>query len=385
MINMKLRVYPRSLLRSGTRVLMRIDANVPLLRGKVDPSGDARLKAVLPEIEVMLEKGVQLTLMTHLGRPGGVFDPAASVAPIAEYLKRALKHPVPLCTVDEVCDEPISLLENLRFDSGEEKDSAAFAKRLAKHGDVYINNAFGVCHRKHASVHAITRYLPSYAGRALQTEVKELSRHYRHPAVLVVGGIKLESKVAVIEHLAPSVDAILTAGGVAVALIEAATGKKLFAGGRKIEKSELEAAKRVFAKHRHKLHVPIDFQVANSAPFKTLKTARIEEIEAGKHLFDIGPLTAEHYAELLEGAKSIVWNGPMGQVERAQAAKGTIRVAQAIAKNHAARAIVGGGDTVTFLEQKRLCSLFSFVSTGGGAMLAFLAGETMPGIEVLKR
>ena len=364
---------------------MRIDANVPIKNGVVDASGDARLKAVLPEIQELLSCGVRLTLMTHVGRPEGVFDPAYSVQPIANYIARALKRKVEVCAVADVSEGELVMLENLRFDRGEEKDSAAFAKKLAKHGEIYINNAFGVCHRKHASVHAITRYLPSYAGMALQKEVMELSRHYKHPAVLIVGGIKLESKVEVIDHLAPSVDAILTAGGVAVALIEAATGQKVFAGGRAIDKNELAAAKRVFKRYRHKLHVPIDFLVSKRAPFTRLSTVHSEALAKNDHLFDIGPDSAEHYADLLSRARTIFWNGPMGQAERAPASKGTLRLAKAIAANKKAHSVVGGGDTVTFLEKNKLLDGFSFVSTGGGAMLSFLGGEEMPGLEVLKK
>lgn len=369
---MRLRTYSLRSITPGKRVLMRIDANVPIKNGRLIKGGKRRMDVVLPEMRAILKKGAHLTVMTHLGRPNGKPVPELSVAPIRRYLSKHLGYDV-------------EVLENVRFHPGEKKDTAAFAKKLAKEGDVYINNAFGVCHRKHASVHAITRYIDSYAGHALANEVKQLSRRYRKPAVLIIGGIKLESKVPVIEHLVDRVDAILTAGGVAVALIDVERGKNLFAGGTEISDTDRRRARKLLHEHGEKIHVPVDFRTARSENFRKLTLKDVSKIRSRDRLFDVGPKTIEHYAELIDGAKTVIWNGPLGQIENVQAAKGTKQIAEVISRQRRTRSIVGGGDTVAFLDRKGLADSFTFVSTGGGAMLAFLAGKPMPGLEVLRK
>lgn len=369
---MRLKTYSLRSISAGERVLMRIDANVPIKNGRILKGGERRIESVLPEMRAILRRGAHLTVMTHLGRPHGKKVSELSVAPIRRYLEKRLGYDV-------------EVLENLRFNPGEEKDSAAFAKKLASKGGIYINNAFGVCHRKHASVHAVTRYIDSYAGHALANEVKQLSKRYRKPAVLIIGGIKLESKVPVIEHLAGKVDSILTAGGVAVALIDAEQGKDLFAGGTEISEADRKRARKLLREHADKIHVPIDFRIARSVNFRKLTLKDVSKIRAKDRLFDVGPKTISHYADLIDGARTVIWNGPLGQIENAQAAKGTKQIAEVIARQKRTRSIVGGGDTVAFLDRKGLADAFSFVSTGGGAMLAFLGGKSMPGLEVLRR
>lgn len=393
-IDMKLRQYKKGMIPKGTRVLIRIDANVPIKNGRVVSGGDNRIQAVLPELKRLASLGGKIVLMTHVGRPEGARVDELSTKPIADYLVKQIKQSVyhtqdtvgdtVLKRIEEMEPGDVLVLENLRFYAGEQKNAAAFAKKLARLGDIYINNAFGVSHRKHASVHAITRYIDSYAGDMLRREVDELTRPLKQPAVLVIGGIKLKTKIPVIEHLAPAVDTILTAGGIAVALIVAERSKRLSAGGHEISKDELNEAKKILDKYPEKLHLPVDFKISTKKQFDTLTTKDAGELRARDRLFDIGPKSIRHYKELLEGAKFVIWNGPMGLIERTPSAKGTVEIAKAIVSLEHARTIVGGGDTVAFLEKKNLADKFSFISTGGGAMLDFLAGKELPGLEAVR-
>lgn len=372
MTDMRLRTYSMKQITIGKRVLMRIDGNVPIKNGRVLRGADRRLLSVIPELQNLLKRGAEVTLMTHVGRPGGKMVQELSTAPLQRYFAKKL-------------GQEVQVLENLRFNSGEEKNDASFAKKLAKHGDMYVNNAFGVCHRKHASIHAITRYIDSYTGSVLANEVKQLTKRYRKPMVLVIGGIKLESKIPVIEHLASKAGAILTAGGIAVSMVDVEQGKKLFAGGREITDSDRRQARKILREYASKVHLPMDFRTARSENFRKLTLKNVDDIKSRDRLFDVGPKTVDHYSDLIDGAKTVIWNGPLGLVEKAAAAKGTHEIAKSITEQKRTRSIVGGGDTVAFLDKKKLGDKFTFVSTGGGAMLAFLAGKKMPGIEVLQK
>jgi phosphoglycerate kinase len=389
-----IKTYSYKSIKAGDRVLMRINANVSITRGKVSESSTHRIDILLPEIKRLLRKRVKLVLMTHVGRPIGS-DGSLTTKPIAYYLSKKLRQEVlftPQITGTETAsiinsakNGSIIVLENLRFDIREKKNNAIFAKSLARLGDLYINNAFGVCHRKHASIHAITRYIPSFAGQLLVREVKELSKRLKEPAVLIVGGIKLETKVPVIEHLAPQVNDILTAGGVAVAMVSAERKKRFFAGAQKISEVDQRTAFSILQKYSDKIHLPVDFLIQSKVS-KKKKLIQHESmtLKASDKLFDIGPLSVQHYLNVLKGARTVIWNGPMGQVEWKQAQNGTLDLARGIVRMRRARTVVGGGDTVTFLEKEGLTKKFSFVSSGGGAMLEFLAGNALPGLEVLK-
>lgn len=369
---MKLRSYSLREIRSGMNVLVRIDGNVPLKNGRIVRDGDRRLRVLIPELRALVKKGAEVTLMTHIGRPSGKVDPELSVKPVEQYMKKNVS-------------KTIQVKENLRFSAGEEKDASPFAKQLASGFDLYINDAFGVCHRKHASVHAIGKYIDARAGRRLVEEVKQLSKAYRHPSVLVLGGIKLETKIPVIEHLSSRVDHILTAGGIAVAMTGVITGKKLYAGGYEISDTEKRMAKKVLSQYGDQIHVPLDYLFSRAKDFRQLAKKHMQDVRSGDRLFDIGPETIKEYESVLRSAKTVVWNGPMGFIERVPSSRGTQQIAEAIVANRWSRKIVGGGDTVAYLDKKDLAKQFSFVSTGGGAMLAFLGGKPMPGLEILRK
>ena len=339
---MRLRTLLVSKIKKGTRVLMRVDANVPLANGRLKKGTDARLQAFVPDVLALQKRGAIVVLLSHLGRPNGKHVPTLSLKPVARRLATLLNLPVQLVDVlpDDAAPGEVYLLENLRFASGEESNSKTFAKMLAVMGDVYVNNAFSVSHRKHASVVAITSLLPSYAGSQLEREVTELSKPMKAPFVLVLGGIKLETKLPLLTHLSKKVDVMLLGSGL---LPVGASLKKRFGT---------------------KVILPID----------TKKSATSE---------DIGPSTIELFNHALVGAKSVLWNGPLGTIEQKGGAVGTMAIAKKIASLSGARTVVGGGDTIVFLEAHGMMNQFSFVSTGGGAMLAFLSGKPMPGIMPL--
>lgn len=367
---------------------MRVDANVPIKNGRVESAGDFRLRAVLDEIESLCKRGARVVLLTHLGRPNGKHVARDSTHPIAVYFSKALHRPIHYIDgivgssverkVERLQPGEIAMLENVRFDKREERNDAGFAKELAKLGDVYVNNGFGVSHRKHASVHAITRSIKSYAGDLLVKEVEELSRPFRSPSTLIIGGIKLETKVPVIEKLAWEADSILLGGGVAVALVAAERNMRLKAGTVTISRAELEVARQILERYAPMIHLPVDFLVGDR------RVRSVEDLKSGDALFDIGPKSVRHFSKILTGAKTILWNGPMGDISKSTAQRGTLQLAKVITRNKVARSVVGGGDTVAFLEKHKLAEKFRFVSTGGGAMLEFLGGENLPGLDVLK-
>lgn len=337
----------------GTRVLLRIDVNVPVLHGKVDAHRKGRLAAALPQIEALCKQRARVILIAHLGRPNG-YDRSLSLAPIAVAMGKMLGRKIVLA--DDVIGSSakacaaslqpgeVMMLENVRFEPGEEKNRKAFAKQLGKLADVYVNNAFSVAHRAHASVAAITEYLPSFAGELLEREVRELAKKQAKPFVLVIGGVKLETKIPLLSRLGKEADRILLGSALYPVLDKAGLPESI----------------------TKKIVPMIDVR----------KDAR-------GNVIDIGPKTERLFLEALRGAKSIVWNGPIGHYEKSAGASGTRVLAKAIAAS-AARTIVGGGETVDAIEDFGVAKKFSFVSTGGGAMLSFLAGEKMPGITALR-
>ncbi len=373
---MKLRRYKISDIKKGTRVLLRVDANVPIKNGRVTEGAYGRIAQSIPEIKALLKRGATVILMTHLGDPKGKAMKSLSISPIAKEYSRLLKRDV---SVGLAPDQQVSILENLRFNPGEEKNDSKFARELAKLGDIYVNNAFGVCHRRHASVNAITKYLPSFAGELLAREVTELSRSFRKPLVLVMGGLKLSTKMPLLRKLAPRASAILTGGGLAVTLLAAKRSIPMTVAGQAVGGEELAVAKKALTEFGDKIIIPVDLRVRSAG--KKLSTVGVRDVHARQVILDIGPHTTLRYQAMLKIAGSVIWNGPMGIVEEPVAQSGTREVASALSSLRTARTIVGGGDTVSFLEAHKFASGFSFVSTGGGAMLAFLAGEEMPGIS----
>lgn len=359
-----------------SRVLLRVDANVPLVKGRVSVHGQHRLKAMVPEIERLVARGARVILLAHLGEPKGKVVKELSLAPVARALSKVLERPV-RCIGDRTFEEACAMIErmapgaivmfeNLRFDDREEKNSSVFAKELATLGDVYVNNAFSVCHRKHASLVAITKYLPSFAGELVVKEMKMLSVVPKHPFVLILGGAKIATKIPLMKHLGRHADEMLLGGGTALTMLKANYGELPRDLPMFTQKKDVEEAKKIAKKFGKKIFLPCDLMIAKDA------------------VPDIGPDTIDAFCRAIARAKYIVWNGSVGITEREDGFAGTLAIARAIAKNKKCMSIVGGGDTVDFLEEFDLTDSFTHVSTGGGAMLAYLGEEKMPGLEALR-
>ena len=370
--NMRLRTWSAKDIKRGTRVLLRVDANVPLVKGLAQDGGKfGRIAQSIPEIDRLRKRGAIIILASHLGDPGGKPMKGLSLAPVAKVYEKHLKGSVPLVKdwqLPALKPRDICFLENLRFHPGEEANDDAFAWKLAKLADVYVNNAFGVCHRRHASVHAVTRHLPSFAGELVVREVTELARPTKAPFILVMGGAKIATKINVLKRLGTKADKILLGGGLAVTFLAAAGATLPTYPKDLVVEQEFSLARRVIRQYSKKIFLPEDL------------VAEPKE----KLILDIGPTTAKCFSEQLQGAKSIIWNGPLGIIEKRDGQDGTRVVAKAIARQKTAHSIVGGGETIAFLEASGLNKNFSHVSTGGGAMLAFLGGETLPGLETLR-
>ena len=368
---MKLRTWTAKDIGSGTRVFLRIDANIPIKQGQAQDGGVyGRIAQALPEIERLRKRGASIILASHLGDPAGKVDKKLSLAPVAKVFEKRLRRAVPLIRdfkVPELRPGELCMLENLRFEAGEDKNSDAYAWKLAKLADVYVNNAFGVCHRRHASVHAITRHLPSFAGELLVREVTELSEKPRKPFVLVMGGAKIETKIGLLQQLGPKADRILLGGGLAVTFLAAAeVDLPAYPAALMVER-DVATARRLLRQFGKKIILPTDLIA-----------------KPKQHLVcDIGPDTREWFACEIAAAETIIWNGPLGIIERPDGRAGTLAVAKSMAQS-GARVVTGGGETVEFLEAHKLLKGFSHVSTGGGAMLAFLGGEHLPGLEALR-
>jgi 3-phosphoglycerate kinase len=370
---------------------LRVDYNVDLDdKGKI--ISDFRIRASLPTINFLLANNAKkIIIISHLGRPKGK-DKNLSLKPIAEHLGRLLKKEVVFvddCIGDQVRqsiesneDKKIFLLENLRFYEGEEKNDEAFAKELAKLADVYVNDAFGVCHRLNASVAAITKFLPSYAGLLLEKEVNNLSRlkgKVERPFVVVLGGAKISTKLPVIKKFLEIADYILLGGGLANTVCEAwgfNVGKSL------VEKEMLEEAK-ALGSSKAELILPGDFVVAFSFDAKKGMIREMGEVKNDEIIVDIGPVATKFFVNTIKKAKTILWNGPMGYWENKKFREGTEKVAKAIAQNKNFT-VVGGGETLTVVEDLKLFDKYSFVSTGGGAMLEFLSEDNLSSLKLLE-
>ena len=397
---------------AGKRVIMRVDFNVPLKDGRID--NDKRLRAALPSIRYVLGKGASLVLMSHLGRPNGKVSDKLSLAPVAERLSKLLGEPVKLlgdcvgADVEKACAAlsagEVVLLENLRFHIEEEgkakgPDGArikanpeavkAFRASLTALGDVYVNDAFGTAHRDHSSMTGVA--LPQRAaGYLMKKELDFLGDAVESPArpfVAIIGGAKVSGKIDVIESLLPRVDTLIIGGGMAYTFYKA-QGKEI--GGSLVENDRLGMARALLEKGGDKLVLPVDTVVTDSFDFDarrvgTLKTVPWDGLGANDIGVDIGEKSRARFAEIVRGAKTVVWNGPMGVFEIPETAKGTLTIAQALAEVTAAGAvtIVGGGDSVAAIEQNGLADKVSHVSTGGGASLEFLEGKALPGVTYL--
>jgi phosphoglycerate kinase len=366
----------------GKRVLVRVDFNVPLDEaGRI--TDDARIRAALPTLEELREKGARLLLAAHLGRPKGR-DEKLSLRPAADRLAELLGTDVALApSLDDVPDGDVVMLENVRFEAGETKNDAELAQRYAALADAYVNDAFGAAHRAHASTEAVARLLPSAAGRLLEREVSTLNRILEapeRPLVAVVGGAKVTDKIGVLEAFLQRADRILVGGAMCFPFFKA-QGHDV--GDSLCEEEGLDPARRVLAAAREKLRLPTDL-LAGRAFSADTETRALDGVDVpdGWMGLDIGPRTAAGYAEVIRDAGTVFWNGPMGAFELAPFAAGTRTVAEAVAESDAVT-VVGGGDSAAALAQFGLADRVTHLSTGGGASLELIEGKTLPGVEAL--
>ncbi|WP_026878441.1 phosphoglycerate kinase [Ignatzschineria larvae DSM 13226] len=376
----------------GKRVLVREDLNVPIHDGAI--TSDARLEAALPTIQKILEKGGAVMIMSHLGRPAeGVEDEEFTLAPVAVWLNNRLGMPVPLVKnwINGVEIQPgqVKLLENVRFLEGEKKNDEALSKKMANLCDVYVMDAFATAHRKAASTYGVGMEAKEVAaGLLLEKELKALTKAIAHPEkpmVAIVGGAKVSTKLTVLNALLDKVDQLITGGGITNTLL-LAKGYKV--GNSLVEKDLVPEAKKLLARAEaegKEIPLPIDVVVgkAFSADAEGVVKA-ISDIEADDMIMDIGPQTIELYHHILENAKTIVWNGPVGVFEFANFAEGTKKVGEAIAAS-SAFSIAGGGDTVSAVETFGIADKISYISTAGGAFLELLEGKVLPAVEMLEK
>lgn len=358
------------------RVFLRVDFNVPIEDGKIIDNN--RIKAVIPTIKYLVGEKAKLVIGTHCGRPEGKSSPDTSIAPMAKELQRLLNLKVTMAPgivgedVEKVTRamQPggILVLENLRWNPDEEANDSLFAQELAKLADLYVNDAFAVSHRANASIEAVTDYLPGYAGLLLQKEIENLSalNNPSRPFVVIIGGIKIEDKAAMIESLEPKASEILLGGGVANTFLKA---KGMDIGSSVHDEKMVDFCKEMLERHEKKLILPVDF---------------VKDSQTGDfHIYDIGPETRKVFRDHIKKARTVFWNGNLGYTEEKDYCAGSRAVAEEISQS-SGTTVIAGGDTAGFVINEELEKNITFISTGGGAALEFLAGKKLPGIEALR-
>ena len=379
------------------RVIVRVDFNVPLESGEI--TDDTRIRAALPTIQYLLDHGAAVILMSHLGRPRGKVVEELRLNPVATRLSKLLAQmetrsnhvrklddcigPEVKIAADSLKPGEVLLLENLRFHAGEEANDPALAQQLASLAHIYVNDAFGAAHRAHASTAGIADYLPAVAGLLMQREIQFLSQAVEapdHPYVAILGGAKISDKIGVIETLLRKVEVLLIGGGMANTFLMA-QGFEL--GDSLVEESSVSTAERLLSEGSNKLVLPVDAIVADdfSAGANSLVVG-VDQVPVGWRILDIGPNTVDLFRAKLMGARTVVWNGPMGVFEFEPFSRGTRAIAEALAGIEATT-IIGGGDSVAAIQQAGLADKMTHISTGGGASLEFLEGKELPGIGAL--
>jgi len=379
----------------GKTVLLRTDYNVSLSGKKI--TDDTRVRQTLPTINYLLSKNCPVIIISHLGRPKGKKDPRFSLSVVAKDLQR-ISHkkvyfeknyltPESRQKIKEKAKKGLVLLENLRFHPGEETNSESFASLLSGLGEVFVNDAFGVSHRKHASIVGIPRFLPSLAGFLLSKEtdiITKIINKAHHPFVAIIGGAKIKTKIELLRKLVKKVNTILLGGYISIYFLKA---KGLSVGQFREDKEVLNKVKK-FIKEAQKLKVkivlPADVVMGKLKTGNKAVVCPIDKIEPSLQILDIGPQTEAVFGNIIAGAKTIIWNGPVGAVEKKDFRRGTEFIFYSIAQNQKADSLVGGGDTIASLPKKDYLQAITHLSTGGGAMLEFIEKGTLPGIEVLE-
>lgn len=379
---------------AGKTVFVRVDFNVPMRDGKI--SDDSRIRAALPTLNFLRENGAKLVVASHLGRPNGSVVEDMRLTPVRQRLSELMGVPVvdtagpsgnvPNEVISGLDDSGVALLENLRFDPGEESNDPEFSRQLASLADLYVNDAFGAAHRAHASTAGIAEFLPSYSGLLMQKELKMLGDSLENSSgatVAVVGGAKVADKIQVLRHLTTRVDTILVGGGMVAAFL-AAQGRS--GGAADVSSEDSQAAMSLFESPGAQVILPADVVTAPEFDEYSEATTRdSESVPEDGLILDIGPLAAKEYARILGIADTIIWNGPMGVFEWESFANGSEAVAKAVAANKKATSVIGGGSTAEVVGSLGLVDQITHVSTGGGASLEFLEGKTLPGVDALDR
>jgi phosphoglycerate kinase len=378
------------------RVLMRVDFNVPLDKETRKILDDTRIRAALPTINYLRQHGARTVLVSHLGRPDGQVVEKARLAPVAARLSELIESPVPCATdvvgpsaqatVAALQSGEVAMLENVRFEPGEEKNDPALAKQLAAFADVYVNDAFGTAHRAHASTAGVAAFLPAVAGFLMEKEIDYLGRVVSNPdppVAAIIGGAKISSKIKVLQHLLSKVNVLLIGGGMASTFLKA---QGIAVGASLVEDDQLETARGVMdeaKKHGVMLGLPVDAVIGDKfAADAKWRAADVGDIPDGWLILDVGAKTVDDYKAKLRGVKTVVWNGPLGVAEWEAFAHGSHAVARFLA-GLPATVVIGGGETVAMVQELGIADKFSHVSTGGGASLEFLEGRELPGVAAL--
>jgi phosphoglycerate kinase len=376
------------------RVIVRVDFNVPL-NEKLNITDDSRIKGALPTIQYLVDNNAKVLLMSHLGRPKGKVKDEMRLTPVAKRLSELLGQDVKKLddcigddvekTISTMKSKDVILLENLRFHPEEEKNDTGFAKKLASFADIFVNDAFGTCHRAHASTEGITKYLPSVAGFLVSKEIEYFEKATKNPDkpyVAILGGAKVSDKIDVITNLTEKVDAILIGGAMAYTFLKS---EGINIGNSKLESDKIDLAKEILQSAKSKnirIILPSDHVIADKIDASAQKETVDKEIPEGKIGLDIGPKTVREFEDVLKSAKTVVWNGPVGFFELKPFSKGTEEIARFLAGSNATT-IIGGGDTAAAVNELSLGKKMSHISTGGGASLEYLEGKTLPGIAAL--